>query len=163
MKTKETLLKEGFIDCTNFMASDYPEITTKMYVILWDGARGKIKTILENSVGSYFELEDNFTAHKMDIKYYKILKTTPCPYCGYEKENPQGLCIKCAKFPPYAPDATLVSEQLSNNSSRGIAIKWWQNLSSLEKTRICDTNTELVGHVRRYETLTGREIELLCS
>ena len=36
---------------------------------------------------------------------------------------------------------------------------WWNNLSSLEKTRLCDTNTEIVGHIRRWETLTGREIE----
>lgn len=29
------------------------------------------------------------------------------------------------------------------------AMKWWNNLSSLTKTQLCDTNTEL----------TGREIE----
>lgn len=41
------------------------------------------------------------------------------------------------------------------------AMQWWNGLSSLRKTQICDTNTELVGSVRRWETLTGREIEML--
>ncbi len=40
-----------------------------------------------------------------------------------------------------------------------LAMEWWNNLSSLGKTQICDTNTELIGSVRRHETLTGREIE----
>lgn len=39
------------------------------------------------------------------------------------------------------------------------AMKWWNNLSSLTKTQLCDTNTELTGGIRRWETLTGREIE----
>lgn len=34
-------------------------------------------------------------------------------------------------------------------------------MSSAQKTQICDTETELVGSVRRWETLTGREIEQL--
>lgn len=38
---------------------------------------------------------------------------------------------------------------------------WWNNLSSLRKTQICDTNTDLVGSVRRWETLTNEEIEEL--
>jgi hypothetical protein len=41
------------------------------------------------------------------------------------------------------------------------AMKWWNNLSSAIKTQICDTNTDLIGHVRRWETLTSREIEML--
>ena len=41
------------------------------------------------------------------------------------------------------------------------ALNWWNNLASLRKTQICDTNTELIGHVRKYETLTGFEIEKL--
>jgi hypothetical protein len=41
------------------------------------------------------------------------------------------------------------------------AMFWWNNLSSLRKTEICDTNTEMVGHIRRWETLTGNEIESL--
>ena len=44
---------------------------------------------------------------------------------------------------------------------RNKAMSWWNNLSSIEKTRLCDTNTELVGHVRRHETLTSREIEMV--
>jgi hypothetical protein len=44
-------------------------------------------------------------------------------------------------------------------TSRKEAIEWWDNLSSLRKTQICDTNTELVGSVRRWESLTGSEIE----
>ncbi len=46
-------------------------------------------------------------------------------------------------------------------SKRKEAMQWWNGLSSLRKTQICDTNTELVGSVRRWETLTGREIEML--
>jgi predicted nucleic acid-binding Zn ribbon protein len=41
------------------------------------------------------------------------------------------------------------------------AMNWWNGLSSLEKTRLCDTRMELVGHHRRWESLTGREIELI--
>lgn len=40
-------------------------------------------------------------------------------------------------------------------------MKWWNGLSSAQKTQICDTNTELVGFVRRWETLTGSEIEMI--
>lgn len=40
-------------------------------------------------------------------------------------------------------------------------MQWWNSLSSLRKTQICDTNTELVGSVRRWETLTNKEIEML--
>ena len=46
-------------------------------------------------------------------------------------------------------------------NKRKKAMKWWNNLSSAYKTQICDTNTELVGSVSRWETLTGREIEIL--
>ena len=41
------------------------------------------------------------------------------------------------------------------------AMKWWNNLSSTNKSQIYNTNTELVGSVRKWETLTGREIEIL--
>lgn len=44
---------------------------------------------------------------------------------------------------------------------RVIAMNWWDNLSALRKTQICDTNTDLVGYVRRWESLTGSEIEML--
>ena len=43
------------------------------------------------------------------------------------------------------------------------AMNWWNNLSSLTKTQICDTNTEILGVARRWETLTGSEIERLRS
>lgn len=44
-------------------------------------------------------------------------------------------------------------------SDRQIAMTWFNNKASLEKTRLCDNYTEIVGKVRRYETLTGSEIE----
>ncbi len=47
------------------------------------------------------------------------------------------------------------------DKKRHEAMIWWNSLSSLRKTQICDTNTELVGKIRRWETLTGREIEKL--
>jgi len=43
---------------------------------------------------------------------------------------------------------------------REAAMKWWNNLSSLRRTEICDTNTEIFGKFRRHESLTGREIEV---
>jgi hypothetical protein len=46
-------------------------------------------------------------------------------------------------------------------TKRKEAMQWWNGLSSLRKTQICDTSTELVGSVRRWETLTGKEIEML--
>jgi len=46
-------------------------------------------------------------------------------------------------------------------NTRLLAMDWWNRLTSLKKTQICDTNTETVGVARRWETLTGREIELL--
>jgi hypothetical protein len=46
-------------------------------------------------------------------------------------------------------------------NKRKESMQWWNELSSLRKTQICDTNTKLVGSVRRWETLTGREIEIL--
>jgi hypothetical protein len=47
----------------------------------------------------------------------------------------------------------------SDLSIRELSMKWWNGLSALRKTQICDTNTKLVGSVRRWETLTGSEIE----
>jgi len=38
-------------------------------------------------------------------------------------------------------------------------LQWFNPLSSAEKTRLVDTNPELFGGVRRWETLTGSEIE----
>lgn len=51
-------------------------------------------------------------------------------------------------------------DKLSSNV-RKEAMTWWNGLASLRKTQLCDTNTDLVGSVRRWETLTGREIEIL--
>lgn len=48
-----------------------------------------------------------------------------------------------------------------NKTTRELAIGWFNSKASLEKTRLCDTNTEIVGTVRRWETLTGREIETI--
>lgn len=44
---------------------------------------------------------------------------------------------------------------------RRSAMEWWNTLSSAGRTRMCDTYTELVGSIRRWETLTGREIQML--
>ena len=44
---------------------------------------------------------------------------------------------------------------------RRSAMEWWYGLASLRKTQLCDTNTELVGIVRRWETLTGREVQMI--
>jgi hypothetical protein len=49
----------------------------------------------------------------------------------------------------------------TSKTTRELAIGWFNSKASLEKTRLCDTNTEIVGTVRRWETLTGREIELI--
>ena len=53
------------------------------------------------------------------------------------------------------------NENIANVRQR--AMKWWNDFGSMSKTYICDTNTELLGSVRRWETLTGREIETLYS
>ncbi len=46
-------------------------------------------------------------------------------------------------------------------NKRQQAMEWWNELSSLYKTQLCDTHTEVLGTIRRWETLTGREIEFL--
>jgi hypothetical protein len=43
----------------------------------------------------------------------------------------------------------------------GTTLKWWNKLSSAQKTKLCDVNTELVGNVRRWVTLNETEINLL--
>jgi len=53
------------------------------------------------------------------------------------------------------------TEYIYKMSKREKAMNWWNNLSSSTKTRICDNTTHLVGNVRRWETLTGNEIEKL--
>lgn len=66
-------------------------------------------------------------------------------------------------FDNFAEMQKSLNPQYSNNESSGrqYAMVWWNELSSLRKTQICDTNPEIVGMVRRWETLTGREIEQL--
>ena len=51
--------------------------------------------------------------------------------------------------------------QLPQSSVRQRALSWWNNLSSLRKTQLCDTNEDILikGIPRRWEKLTGREIE----
>lgn len=44
-------------------------------------------------------------------------------------------------------------------TTRSLAIEWFNSFSSLGKTALCDNHTEIIGEVRRWETLTGREIE----
>ncbi len=46
-------------------------------------------------------------------------------------------------------------------TKRETVLDWWETLSSAQKTHICDTNTELIGRVRRHESLTYRQVELL--
>jgi hypothetical protein len=58
-------------------------------------------------------------------------------------------------------DSSIFDE--SDIIKRKIAMEWWNNLSSLGKTQICDTNTDYLGSCRRHETLTGKEIEKLYS
>lgn len=56
-------------------------------------------------------------------------------------------------------DSGIFNESEIDNRKK--AMEWWNNISSLGKTQICDTNTEFLGIARRHETLTGREIEQL--
>ena len=47
-------------------------------------------------------------------------------------------------------------------TKRQTAMKWWNNLSPEYKTSIYDVYTETIfGSSRKWETLTGREIEIL--
>ena len=50
---------------------------------------------------------------------------------------------------------------ITDKQRRETAMSWWNDLSSLAKTQLCDVNTNLVGSVRRWETLTGREIQMI--
>ena len=44
-------------------------------------------------------------------------------------------------------------------NTRALAIEWWDNLSALRQTQLCDTHTELIGGIRRRETLRVLEVE----
>ena len=46
-------------------------------------------------------------------------------------------------------------------SKKQQAIEWWVALSPFKKLQICNTNVEIVGLERQYETLLGREVEEL--
>jgi len=48
-----------------------------------------------------------------------------------------------------------------NRTTRELAIEWWNKHISLGKTKLCDTHTEIVGNIRRWETLTENEIEAI--
>ncbi len=45
---------------------------------------------------------------------------------------------------------------------RKSAMAWWNSLTSPYRTQMCDTHGNLLtGVVRRWETLTGREIQMI--
>lgn len=46
-------------------------------------------------------------------------------------------------------------------NKRQKAMEWWHGLTGGEKSQICEASTELTGSPRRWETLTGREIEMI--
>jgi hypothetical protein len=46
-------------------------------------------------------------------------------------------------------------------SKRKEAMIWWNSLTPNDKINICNNSTELVGSIRRWESLTGREIEYI--
>jgi len=46
-------------------------------------------------------------------------------------------------------------------TKKEMVLEWWGNLSSAQKTQICDINTELIGRNRRHETVDDTEKELL--
>lgn len=45
--------------------------------------------------------------------------------------------------------------------SRQKAMNWWNNLSSIKKASICDNNKELLHGDRQWQSLTGREIQMV--
>jgi hypothetical protein len=78
----------------------------------------------------------------------------------------KGGCKPCASFVNWVKFIDFLRNDLSKSNSsykdfRKNVLLWWNNLSSLTKTQICDTNTGLLGICRRWETLTGIEIEIL--
>ena len=52
-------------------------------------------------------------------------------------------------------------QQCAIHDVRHSAMKWWNTLSSAGRTRMCDIHTELVGNIRRWETLTEREVQII--
>lgn len=51
--------------------------------------------------------------------------------------------------------------QSKKGNSRKIAMTWWNNLSAEYKCQICIMSQELLGGLRLWQKLTGREIEML--
>jgi len=54
-----------------------------------------------------------------------------------------------------------INHNLMVKQSDAITMNWWNELSSSRKTQLCDTNTELIGGIRRWETLNINEIQLI--
>lgn len=42
---------------------------------------------------------------------------------------------------------------------RQVAMNWWNNLVIADKAELCQKHIVLTGYDRKYQTLTGREIE----
>ena len=53
------------------------------------------------------------------------------------------------------------NDSINEVTDRSKAIEWWNSLSALTQTQICDTHSEIIWNIRRRETLTGREMEML--
>jgi len=47
------------------------------------------------------------------------------------------------------------------NKKRKEAMEWWNEMSTTQKTGISDMNADVLGSNRHWESLTGREIEML--
>lgn len=100
-------------------------------------------------------MEKKIYNHGFYDHYYK------CQECGCESISLKHL----GGFQP----ADLICDQCGTKvtntkiqiekSDREKAIEWWNDHSKLQQTQLCDTNTEIVGNIRRRETLTGSEIE----
>jgi len=85
------------------------------------------------------------------VLYQKGDKNIPSQLLDVNGDVVLSMCKICGK----------AESELSQEckSDREKAIEWFSKFSSFEKTQLCDTHTELVGSIRRWETLTGREIE----
>ena len=50
---------------------------------------------------------------------------------------------------------------MSTLEKRMKVMEWWHNLKPTEKQKICNDNQDILLGARIYDTLTGREIELV--
>lgn len=50
---------------------------------------------------------------------------------------------------------------MKKRKNRLKAMQWWYGMDSSRRTKICNIHTEIIGHPRSWETLTGREVEQL--